>query len=182
MSNKEAQQNLIRLRLLDPPADGAWGQQSVAALREFQLENQLPVGGGLDELTKIELEKAIAPAINCGADLAGKICRYMINKDYWLPIGERRYSIVYVEGRYPDGTPNDDEPNEWNDSRFVIEVIGGQPQIVGAWSGTTEPGDHYVYHPINPAGAFRIKFGQYQAWQVGTHGNSEPHEALVQTG
>ncbi|HEY9853320.1 MAG TPA: hypothetical protein V6D28_27860 [Leptolyngbyaceae cyanobacterium] len=33
---------------------------------------------------------------------------------------------------------------------------------------------------MNPKGAARIAFGQYESWQVGTHGNSEPHEALVQ--
>jgi hypothetical protein len=33
---------------------------------------------------------------------------------------------------------------------------------------------------MNRAGAARIAFGQYKAWKVGTHGNSQPHEALVQ--
>jgi hypothetical protein len=35
---------------------------------------------------------------------------------------------------------------------------------------------------MNPGGAARIKFGQYKAWQVGIHGTSDRHEALVQTG
>jgi hypothetical protein len=35
---------------------------------------------------------------------------------------------------------------------------------------------------MNNLGAARIAFGQYKAWEVGTHygGGSEPHEALVQ--
>jgi hypothetical protein len=33
---------------------------------------------------------------------------------------------------------------------------------------------------MNRLGAARIAFGQYKAWKVGTHGNSQPHEALVQ--
>jgi hypothetical protein len=35
---------------------------------------------------------------------------------------------------------------------------------------------------MNPKGAARIAFGQYRAWAVGRHGNSEPHEALIQVG
>jgi hypothetical protein len=33
---------------------------------------------------------------------------------------------------------------------------------------------------MNPQGAARIAFGQYTAWQVGRHGTSDRHEALVQ--
>jgi hypothetical protein len=35
---------------------------------------------------------------------------------------------------------------------------------------------------MNPGGAARIKFGQYKAWQVGIHGTTDRHEALIQTG
>jgi len=36
---------------------------------------------------------------------------------------------------------------------------------------------------MNPDGCFRIAFGYYrEAWEIGIHGNSEPHEALVQVG
>ncbi|WP_445249159.1 hypothetical protein [Microcoleus sp. OTE_8_concoct_300] len=37
-------------------------------------------------------------------------------------------------------------------------------------------------NPMNPNGAARIAFGQYKAWQVGIHGYSDPHEALIQVG
>lgn len=181
MNNKEAQQLLIKQRLLDPPADGAWGKQSIAALRDFQLNNNLPIGG-LDDKTKAVLRAAPEPFIDFNFNLAAKITQYMINQSYWVPVGERRYSIVYVEGMSPDGTLNNDNPNEWNDSRFVIEIKNFKPRFAGAWRATTEPGDHYTYYPMNSGGAFRIKFGQYKAWQVGTHGNSEPHESLVQVG
>ena len=33
---------------------------------------------------------------------------------------------------------------------------------------------------MNPNGAARIKFGQYFAWQIGLHGQLEPHPALLQ--
>jgi hypothetical protein len=179
MNNKEAQQHLTRLRLLDPPADGQWGQQSIAALREFQLTSKLLIGN-LDDKTKLALARAPDVVIECENDLAGRIVRHMLAQGYWVPAGNQLYSIVYVEGMGVDGTLNSDDPNEWNDARFVIEVIGGTPRIVGAWSATTEPGDHYTYYPMNPGGAFRIRFGQYQAWQMGLHGNSDPHEALIQ--
>lgn len=181
MNNKTAQEHLARLRLLDPPADGQWGQQSVAALREFQYVNKLPIGN-LDEKTKLALPLAPTPEIRCLDDLPGKIVKYMLRMGYWVPLGERRYTIVYCEGMDVSGDLNSDEPNGWNDARFVIEILGGVPRLIGAWSATTEPGDHYTYFPMNPGGAFRIKFGQYQAWKVDLHGMNDTHEALVQVG
>lgn len=80
-----------------------------------------------------------------------------------------------------DGSLNADKPNEFNDLRGVFEFYKGKkPRLLDAWEGTTEPGFKYTYKPMNQAGAARIAFGQYKAWRVGTHGNSEPHEALVQ--
>jgi hypothetical protein len=181
VNNKQAQEHLTRLRLLDPPSDGQWGQQSIAALREFQLVNKLPIGN-LDDKSKLALAKAPDAKIDCEDDLAGRIIRYMLAQNYWVPAGNQLYTIVYVEGMNIDGTPNSDDPNEWNDARVVIEVLGGQPRIVDIWAATTEPGNHYTYFPMNPAGAFRIKFGQYQAWRTDIHGESDPHEALVQVG
>ncbi len=92
-------------------------------------------------------------------------------------------NIVYVEGYNPNGTINADEPNKFNDLRLVFEFDRiGEPRILGGWEATTEPGYHYTDNPMNPNGAARIAFGQYKAWQVGIHGVSEPHEALVQVG
>lgn len=92
-------------------------------------------------------------------------------------------NIVYVEGYNSNGTANADEPNKFNDLRLVFEFNGhGEPEILGGWEATTEPGYYYTDNPMNPNGAARIAFGQYKAWQVGIHGVSEPHEALVQVG
>jgi hypothetical protein len=113
-------------------------------------------------------------------DLATRIIKYMTAKNYVVFSGEKNYNIVYVEGMNEDGTLNDDAPNQFNDRRLIIEIIRGVPKIINSWQATTEPGDYYTYNPMNPGGAARIKFGQYQAWKVGLHGNSEPHEALVQ--
>ena len=51
----------------------------------------------------------------------------------------------------------------------MIGFEGDKPVILGKWLATTEPGAYYTEHPVNPAGAARIEFGQYQAWRVGMH-------------
>lgn len=115
-----------------------------------------------------------------GNDLASRILRYMEEKGYKIFEGDREYNIVYVEGMNANGTLNDDEFNQFNDIRLVIEIIDGKPTIVGGpWEATTEPGDHYTYNPMNSKGAARIEFGQYTAWQVDVHNND--HRALVQS-
>jgi hypothetical protein len=113
-------------------------------------------------------------------ELANQIIKYMTAKNYVVFSGEKNYNIVYIEGMNEDGTLNDDTPNEFNDRRMIIEIIRGIPKIINQWQATTEPGNYYTYRPMNYDGAARIKFGQYQAWKVGIHGNAEPHEALVQ--
>lgn len=105
------------------------------------------------------------------------ITSYMEKKGYRLFKGQGEVNIVYLEGVNPDLTLNDDRPNWFNDLRLIIRYEGRQPQIVGKWAATTEPGYHYTNNPMNVKGAARIQFGQYQAWKVGTH---RDHEALVQ--
>ncbi|MGB3294852.1 MAG: peptidoglycan-binding protein, partial [Phormidesmis sp.] len=115
-----------------------------------------------------------------GKDLASRILRYMASKGYKIFEGPQEYNIVYVEGMNIDGSLNADAPNKFNDIRLVIEVVNGQPKIVGGpWIATTEPSRLYTNRPLNARGAARIAFEQYAAWQVGDH---KGHEALVQTG
>lgn len=179
MNNKDIQSLLIKQRLLDPPADGSWGAQSKAAIALFQRRFGLSVTGEPDPKTIAILTNAPAPQIRCRKDLAGRIIRYMLDREYYVPVGDRLYTIVYLEGCNADGTPNADTHNQWNDRRIVIEISDGHPRIVGNWAATSEPGDKYTRTPLNPQGAFRIAFGQYKAWRVGTH---KDHEALVQVG
>lgn len=113
-------------------------------------------------------------------DFADRIVGYMKSKRYILFQKAKEFNIIYVEGVNPDGTPNNDAPNEFNDIRLVLAFENEEPIILGIWEGTTEPGRRYTLNPMNPKGAARIAFGQYTAWRVGTHGNSEPHEALLQ--
>jgi len=112
--------------------------------------------------------------------LAERIVRYMEAKKYSLARKEGEKNIIYVEGMDPDGTLNADTPNHFNDARLLLVFYDGLPKIEGAWEATTEPGYYYTDNPMNPNGAARIAFGQYRAWQVGLHGYSYPHEALIQ--
>lgn len=93
--------------------------------------------------------------------------------------GNEKLNIVYIEGVDLDGTVNIDEMNQWNDLRLIYKVVDNRPLLVDKWIATTEPGRKYTQNPLNPSGAFRIAFGQYQSWSVGWHKN---HEALVQCG
>lgn len=89
-------------------------------------------------------------------------------------------NIIYIEGMDDTGNVNEDSPNVFNDLRLVIGFNNSTPVIEGAWPATTEPGFWYTDNPMNADGAARIAFGQYRSWQIGIHGNSDPHEALVQ--
>jgi predicted chitinase/lysozyme family protein len=115
-----------------------------------------------------------------GSDLARLVIAAMERKGYQVDRGPGELNIVYVEGMNPDGTPNSDEANKWNDLRLVIKFEGGEPRIVGSWAATTEPGRYWTQNPMSPLGAARIEFGQYKVWQVGMHRGN--HESLVQTG
>jgi hypothetical protein len=110
-------------------------------------------------------------------DFLSRIVQAQIKLGMKVFINPGELNIVYVEGCDFSGTPNKDTMNEWNDIRLVYRIDKNSPKLLGAWKATTEPGWKYTASPLNPAGAFRIAFGQYKAWQVGWHKN---HEALVQ--
>lgn len=182
----QIQIRLISLNLLDPPADGAFGPISAAALKRFQTLtkcNEVEYLGAVTAKKLIETkpDDLPTPELKLGNDLASLLVKYMQSKGYQIFQGIRQYNIVYVEGMNADGTLNSDAPNYFNDRRLVIQILDGVPAIIGNWEATTEPGHHYTQRPMNPAGAARIKFGQYKAWRVGLHG-SDRHEALVQIG
>jgi hypothetical protein len=192
----QIQDYLIWLGLLSPPADGLFGPVSTAAFIEFQdtFKEALSSERGflgkataekMIEVSAEEFDKLADREINLsGNDLAVKVIKYMKHKKYDIFTGSKKYNIVYVEGMNEDGSLNDDKPNVFNDRRMVIEIPNKTPILVNHWQATSEPGTHYTMNPISDYarrnGAARIAFGQYKAWQVGTHGMSEPHEALVQ--
>lgn len=183
----QIQSRLINLGLLEPPSDGKFGPISTAALKKFQSLMKINEPEQLGAVTAEKLietkpEDLPTPSLQLGNDLASRIVKYMQLKKYEIFQGIRQYNIVYVEGMNADGTLNSDPPNSFNDRRMVIQIVDGVPAIVGNWQATTEPGHRYTQRPMNPEGAARIKFGQYKAWQIGIHGTSDRHEALVQTG
>ena len=113
------------------------------------------------------------------SDLPDRVIAAMERKGYRVDRGPGEVNIVYVEGMDPDSTPHANEADKWNDLRLVIRFEGGKPKIVGSWAGTTGPGRYWTENPMDPAGAARIEFGQYQAWKVGEYYGQE---ALIQTG
>lgn len=176
---------LIGLYLLEPPADGNFGPISVASLKKFQELKKTRESDFLGAVTAKELietkpDELPKPPLKLGNDIASRIVKYLLSKNYQVFINPKEYNIVYVEGINEDWSLNKDKPNEFNDQRIVIEVVNGAPKIVNHWQATTEPGSRYTFSPMNDEGAARIKFGQYKAWAVGQHGNAERHEALVQ--
>ncbi|MFQ4145956.1 peptidoglycan-binding domain-containing protein [Chlorogloeopsis sp. ULAP02] len=182
---RQIQVILIGLSLLEPPADGKFGPISVAALKKFQsltntTETDFLGAATTKKLIETKREDLPQPPLKLGNDLASRIVKYMQAMNYQVFTGLKEYNIVYVEGMNADGSLNNDNRNEFNDRRIVIEIVDGVPKIVDHWQATTEPGAHYTYNPMNPAGAARIQFGQYKAWAVGYHGSAERHEALVQ--
>jgi hypothetical protein len=183
---KQIQIRLVALELLGPPADGKFGPISTAALKQFQDLTKCDEPNFLGQVTAKKLietktQELPVPQLDLGDDLASCVAKYMQQKKYHVATGAKELNIVYIEGLNPDGTLNDDKPNEFNDVRMVIEFVNGKPKIAGIWEGTTEPGWHYtVEAPMNEKGAARIQFGQYKAWRMGMHGTSHPHRALVQ--
>jgi hypothetical protein len=153
-SPRELQARLIAQGLLDPPADGIIGPLSRWAMTEPP-------------------PAPLAP----GHDLPGRIVRAMLARGHFVARHRDLLNIVYVEGMDPDGTPNDNAPNRFNDLRCLVRIVDGAPQLAGCWEATTEPSRRWTLGPMNPKGAARIAFGQYKAWALGRH---RDHEALVQ--
>lgn len=110
--------------------------------------------------------------------IAAALVSYARAQNWEVRTGARRYNIFYVQGMFPNGVSNDNAPNQFNDSRFLVEV-NPTPRLVGAWDASVEPGNHYTKQPMNANGAAHIQVpGQYKAWRIGMHKNREL--ALVQ--
>ncbi len=174
--SRDIQTCLAWLQLLDSSVDGKFGTISTAALENFQKLMKCPKIGVLDtdtakKLIETDPTELPLPRLRPGDDLAGRIIKYMLTKNYYVSNKEKEYNIVYVEGMNADGTENNDAPNQFNDRRIVIEVVEGIPKIVGNWEATTEPGRYFTQNPMDTKGAARIKFNQYKAWRFGAHKN-----------
>ena len=186
----DIQNRLTAIGLLDPPADGRFGPVSAWALGAFlQRALSLPPASaqfGSDEAKALLRPEALqlfplAP----GDDFAGRVVKAMRARGDWVCRHPDCVNIVYVDGTDPDGTPNANMHNKFEDARLVIRIgAGGVPKIENAWEATTEPGTYYVRtKKMSADGAAHIVAGQYKAWSVGIHraGSPSAHEALVQT-
>lgn len=181
----EIQAILSSLGIIDPPNDGSLGPITLWGIDTFKQLNKIPSSQSFDKTTANALLNAKAIEIlpiRPSNDLAGKIVKYMLKKEYWIARVVNCVNIAYVEGMNANGTPNKDKPNNFNDLRMVIGINSKRvPFIRGIWEATTEPGKYYTENPMSDKGAARIKFGQYRAWAVGEHGvGIHKHEALRQ--
>lgn len=171
---------LTRSGYLDPPADGGFGPVTRWALESFAKHNDIPYDGTFTPVLGEALHAGDELPLYPGDDLAGRITRAMLRNGYWIARHPECVTIVYVEGLDPDGEANDNRNNVFNDLRTTIRVReDGVPEIVGMWEATTEPSRKWTRTPMDPDGAFHIKFGQYKAWTKGWY---HTHEALRQTG
>ena len=183
----EVQQRLSDCGLLDPPADGVMGAVSLWALGEFCKAKNLPFDLDLTPAAATallnETGSGIFPII-AKTDFAGKVVNALQRKGYWIARHPSCFNIVYIEGMNPDGTPNSDAPNIFDDLRMLMQIdAAGNSRIAASWEGTVKPSTVWTMHPMDPRGAARIAFGQYKSWCVGIHhpGKSTAHEALVQS-
>jgi lysozyme family protein len=195
-NSKLIQENLARIGLLDPPADGKVGSQTLSAVRAF---NRIVHGNDRgDQLTQESL--AALPNFTSVKDLiftakmaddpehqiAVKCLNRMTELGAHIAISmgsdKPAYNIFHVTGINPSGTKNSNKINEWNDLRFIVEVSqSGVVSVKLCKLATCEPGQHWIDSPMNSGGTFRIRFDkQYFAWCVGRHG-SRQYPALVQS-
>ncbi|AFZ01337.1 hypothetical protein [Calothrix sp. PCC 6303] len=112
------------------------------------------------------------------SNIAAVLVDYAKKQNWEIRTGQGKYNIFYVQGMFPNGIQNDNAPNRFNDSRFLVEV-NPTPRLVGAWEASIEPGSHYTKQPMNSQGTAQIQVpGHYKAWRIGKHKNREL--ALVQ--
>ncbi|MGC9528395.1 MAG: SH3 domain-containing protein [Limnospira sp.] len=158
------------VKKLGENADGSWYRVRVQVKNEW-LEGWLS-------------SKYLRPYQPDERSFADQIVEYMQRQNYTLDREPGYGNIVAIEGVDPDGSPNRDAANQFNDVLSILVFESGLPKLIYCDRATTEPGYYYTQYPVNPRGAARIEFGQYQAWKVGTHkaGTASEHEALVQRG
>lgn len=185
----QIQSRLTEIGLLDPPPDGSFGPVSGWALKAFLARTTGRTAP--DKLGPKEAATLLDPAapqlfpLEPGEDFAGRLVRAMTAGGQWVCRHPDCVNIVYADGTDPDGAPNANMHNKFEDVRLVVRVdANGVPRIEAAWEATTELGTFYVKtRKLSAEGAAHIVAGQYKAWSVGIHkaGTPSAHEALVQT-
>lgn len=186
---KEIQARLTALGCLDPKPDGIFGAVSKLTLALFASQMKLTYDDkvtGPIATALLEQKSGTFLPMQPGNDLAGRIATYMGRNGQFFARLPGFLTIVYLEGADPDGRPNADAADRWNDLRLVLRRNAkGKPEVAFSALATTEPGRFYTaVKPLSSRGAARIAFGQFKAWRVGTHHPHllppRRHEALTQ--
>ena len=163
--------------------DGIPGDKTRNAWIEFKKANHQEfvdlVGEGSLRLLDRGVETIVKPDTSAPETLAEKIVAVCDKRKFPL---ERKggLNIIGLEGVNPDGSFNNDTPDQWNDLMLLLKFVGGKPTIVWQAQSTTEPGRYYTDRPLNSAGCARLDTGFHpKLWSRGQHkGNS----AMAQTG
>ena len=169
--SQDVQAELIRLGLLDPPADGGFGPLSKLAGAQFvsRALNATSDGSAAPPVsinfTAAQKLKAAQPQslfpVKPGNDLAGRVWRAMEAKGYYLTRVPGWINIVYLEGANADGSPNDNAPNKFNDRRLVLTVQDGKPVLLGKLGRHDRAGTPIHYRKAQHQGS-----GANRAWSV----------------
>lgn len=178
----ELQTALVKLNLYPKDkVDGLYGDLTKAGWAAFKKNNSQNqpelIGPGSIELLLKGQTKPTKPAGNSLADKVYSIC---LDKGYPLDQRAGAVNIIGIEGINPDGKPNNDAPDQWNDSIGLLTFTDGKPKFLCLYQGTTEPGKYYTLNPLNKSGAARLQLGFHkELWIVGQH---RGYEALQQIG
>lgn len=166
--------------LLESEPDGWFGRISTYALCQFQKIHGIEESylGAVTAKTLINTHpdktKALMQSIK--DDFLNLAVETMKLQGFNLNQKPGEINILFVEGANLDYSLNPDTPNVFNDLCLVFDFVGDNPQLLGKWIATADPGRYYTDNPLNPAGALHHN-GQSRAWQVGWH---KDHQALVQ--
>jgi len=106
-------------------------------------------------------------------ELGQRVKAAMLAKGYpWFP----DQNVVSVEGMEPNGAPNGNRPNAFDDIKMVLD---GDGKIIGGpWRASTQPGKYFTNNPMAEGGAFIIALGPQSCW--GPPGDYHGHTAWRQ--
>jgi hypothetical protein len=178
------QRELNNVMGADLKVDGVPGDKTSKAWIDFKRANyqEFPnlVGEGslglLDKGKKVIVKPDV---ITPPETLAEKIVAVCKKRGYPLKTNGD-YNIIGLEGVNPDGTANNDAPDQWNDCMALLRFSGDRPVIDWIAQSTTEPGRYYTDRPMDSRGAARLDTGYHpKLWSRGLH---KSYSAMAQTG
>jgi hypothetical protein len=157
---------------LNIDADGIFGPNTEKAVREFQEQKQLAVDGivGSNTWEKLFPEELDLPFTKSQIEAAVK------SKGYdWFERGDFNLNIVGVRNSSTEGRIT----NHYDDHMTLSYNIDGKEQF-HIWPVTTDPGLHWINHPMNRNGCAILVPGQYKGvYKIDGHGKTK-YEALCQ--